>query len=163
MNICLPALVYIFFSMSKIIIDIYNQSYDNALHKMIIMILITTLLKILCDRGYEMVAWLIVFIPFMLMSIIVGLLVYYFGLNTQTGDINYNKYVKTDNLGNILIYNPNYNPVTNPVYYNNPNIVVPNPAPSQNPIINKHIEKTINNTNYNNYPSMSSNSLEYTS
>jgi hypothetical protein len=141
----------------------YNKSYDNALQKTIIMILISILLNILCDRGYDTVAWFIVFIPFILMSIITGLLIYYFGLNTQTGDINYNKYVKTDNLGNILIYNPNYNPNKNPVYYNNPNIVVPNPAPviTQKPIHNKNIERS--NTYYN-YPNMGSiNSLEYRS
>ena len=141
----------------------YNKSYDNALQKTIIMILISILLNILCDRGYDTVAWFIVFIPFILMSIITGLLIYYFGLNTQTGDINYNKYVKTDNLGNILIYNPNYNPNKNPVYYNNPNIVVPNPAPviTQKPIHNKNIERS--NTYYN-YPNMgTSNSLEYRS
>ena len=152
MNICLPTLVYIFFSTTKIIIDIYNKSYDDIFVKMIIIILISTLLNILCDRGYELVAWLIVFIPFMLMSIIVGLLVYYFGLNTQTGDINY-KYIKTDNLGNMLIYNPNYNPIKNPVYYNSPNIVIPNPNPNPKP-------ETIHN-----YPNMYSNtnSLEYMS
>jgi hypothetical protein len=141
----------------------YNKSYDNALQKTIIMILISILLNILCDRGYDTVAWFIVFIPFILMSIITGLLIYYFGLNTQTGDINYNKYVKTDNLGNILIYNPNYNPIKNPVYYNNPNIVVPNPAPviTQKTIHNKNIERS---NAYYNYPNMGiSNSLEYRS
>jgi len=163
MNLCLPTLVYVFFSISKIIIDMYNKSYDNALQKTIIMILISILLNILCDRGYDTVAWFIVFIPFILMSIITGLLIYYFGLNTQTGDINYNKYVKTDNLGNILIYNPNYNPIKNPVYYNNPNIVVPNPAPviTQKTIHNKNIERS---NAYYNYPNMGiSNSLEYRS
>ena len=163
MNICLPTLVYIFFSTIKIIIDIYNKSYDDILMKLIIIILISTLLNILCDRGYELVAWLIVFIPFMLMSIIVGLLVYYFGLNANTGDINY-KYIKTDNVGNMLIYNPNYDPIKHPVYYNSPNIVIPNAnlTPEQkNNIINNsnNIEKTYN------YPNMysNSNSLEYKS
>lgn len=125
MKICSPSLVYIFFSITKIIIDIYKETYDEALMKTIIMILISILLNILCDRGFEMVAWMIVFIPFILMSVITGLLIYYFGLNPQTGEINYYKNVKTDASGNIVIYSPDYNPMKHPVYYDNPNIIVP--------------------------------------
>ena len=35
---------------------------------------------------------------------------------------------KVDSLGNIIIYDPEYNSATNPVYYQSPNIIVPNPA-----------------------------------
>ena len=38
-----------------------------------------------------------------------------------------NNLVHTDSLGNIIIYDPEYNRMKNPVYYQSPNIIVPNP------------------------------------
>jgi hypothetical protein len=35
--------------------------------------------------------------------------------------------------GNIIIYDPNYDPLTNPVYYQSPNIIVPKPNNPKNP------------------------------
>jgi len=71
------------------------------------------------------------------MTVIVSMLLYIFGLNTTTGSLNYsckkpntpegNKNVSTDSLGNIIIYDPEYNSLRNPVYYQSPNIIVPNP------------------------------------
>ena len=37
-----------------------------------------------------------------------------------------------DSSGNIIIYDPEYNSTTNPVYYQSPNIIVPNPANNNN-------------------------------
>ena len=128
MKLCSPTLVYLMFSISKIFIDIYNKVYEEAFMKMLVTILISILLNILCERGLESVAWMIVFIPFLLMSIIVGMLVYYFGLNTQTGEINYNDQIKKDANGNIVIYYPTYNARERPAYYNPPNLIVPNPG-----------------------------------
>ena len=39
----------------------------------------------------------------------------------------FDKYVYKDSKGNLVIYNPYYDAKNNPVYYNNPNIIVPNP------------------------------------
>lgn len=128
MKLCSPTLVYLLFSVSKILIDIYNKVYEEALMKLLVTILISALLNVLCDRGLESVAWMIVFIPFILMSIIVGMLVYYFGLNTQTGEINYNDEVRKDANGDIIIYYPNYDPRYRPPYYVPPNLIVPNPG-----------------------------------
>ena len=68
-------------------------------------------------------------------------LFYIFGLNATTGTLNYscqnnnssststsNNNITFDPSGNIIIYNPYYNPMTNPVYYQSPNIIVPNPT-----------------------------------
>ena len=116
------------FSASKILIDIYNKDHEEAFMQALITILIAVLLNILCDRGLESVAWMIVFIPFLLMTIIVGMLVYYFGLNTQTGEINYNDEVRKDANGDIIIYYPNYDPRERAAYYVPPNLIVPNPG-----------------------------------
>jgi hypothetical protein len=99
--------------------------------------MVTLLLNILCDKGLGVVSWIIVFIPFILMTVIVSMILYVFGLDAATGKFNYkcdddskNKCgegISIDSLGNIVIYDPNYNPNQYPVYYQKPNLIVPNP------------------------------------
>jgi hypothetical protein len=128
LNLCPPAIIYLFFSLTQITIDMWKGLYNTAIAKVIIMLFVTTLLNVLCILGFGVVSWIIVFIPFILMSVIVSVILYVFGFNASTGKINYgNNNVSTDASGNIIIYDPDYNPTTNPVYYNPPNIVVPNP------------------------------------
>jgi hypothetical protein len=135
-NLCPPAIIYLFFSLTQIIIDLFKGLYNTASVKTMVMVIVTFLLNILCKQGLDVVSWIIVFIPFITMTVIVSLILYAFGLNAATGKINYNN-IKTDASGNILIYDPNYNPIVKPVYYSSPNIVVPNPNIYQNnqPII----------------------------
>lgn len=132
-ELCAPAIIYLIFSICQILIDTFKGMYNTALIKFFVTFLITYLLQILCDRGLNIISWIIVFIPFILMSVIVTLLLYFFGLNPSTGTINYscpnNKNIQTDEQGNIIIYDPDYNPQKNPVYYKSPNIIVPNPNP----------------------------------
>ena len=113
--------------------------------KFIVMIMITLLLNILCQSGLSTISWIIVFIPFILMTVIVSILLYVFGIDTATGGLNYktnhnnsslNNGITTDNLGNIIIYDPQYNPNISPVYYKSPNIIIPNPHNNNNQQIN---------------------------
>ena len=74
------------------------------------------------------------------MTVIVTMLLYVFGLNTTTGNLDYTTNTDTnvttcgkDAEGNIIIYDPNYDPLTNPVYYQSPNIIVPKPNYPKNP------------------------------
>jgi hypothetical protein len=133
MELCAPAIIYLIFSIAQILIDTFKGMYNTALIKAIVMILITFLLQILCERGLNIISWIIVFIPFILMSVIVTMILYIFGLNPTTGKINYNcpnddvDNVRTDSQGNIIIYDPYYNANKNPVYYKSPNIIVPKP------------------------------------
>jgi hypothetical protein len=53
------------------------------------MLLITLLLQILCNTGLAIISWFIVFIPFIFMTLIVTILLYIFGLNATTGNLNY--------------------------------------------------------------------------
>jgi len=99
--------------------------------KVIVTVMVTLLLNILCEQGLGVVSWIIVFIPFILMTVIVSMLLYIFGLDTATGTLKYGTKncgsgVTIDASGNVIIYDPSYNPVTNPVYYKSPNIIVPN-------------------------------------
>jgi hypothetical protein len=86
-NLCPPALIYLFFCATQIIIDIYKGLYNTAVIKFIIMIIITTLLNALCQGGLGVISWLIVFIPFIFMTVVVSILLYVFGLDVATGEI----------------------------------------------------------------------------
>lgn len=140
-NLCAPAIIYLIFSITQILIDTFKGLYNTAFMKSIVMVMVTILLNILCERGLSTVSWVIVFIPFIMMTVIVSMLLYIFGLDTSTGKLNYTSSnsnttstngVTVDSLGNIIIYDPEYNSVKNPVYYQSPNIIVPNPANNNN-------------------------------
>ena len=145
-NLCGPAIIYLIFSLTQIIIDLFKGLYNTAIMKTIVMVMVTLLLNILCEKGLSVVSWIIVFIPFIMMTVIVSMLLYIFGLNASTGSLNYTcnnsnantntntniNGVTVDALGNVIIYDPEYNAVTNPVYYQSPNIIIPNPSNNDN-------------------------------
>lgn len=86
MDLCAPALIYLIFSLTHIVIDTLKGLYNTAFMKFIVMILITILLNALCRNGMSVVSWLIVFIPFIFMTFIVALLLMFFGLDPATGN-----------------------------------------------------------------------------
>ena len=140
-NLCPPAIIYLIFSITQIIIDIFKGLYNTAFIKVIVTTMVTFLLNILCEKGLSAVSWIIVFIPFILMTVIVSMLLYIFGLDAATGSLNYNcknsntkcgDGISIDALGNIIIYDPEYNATQKPVYYQSPNIIIPNPAANNN-------------------------------
>ena len=133
-DLCAPALIYVAFSLTQIVIDTYKGLYNTSLVKLIVMIMITILLNALCKLGLGFASWIIVFIPFIMMTIITSVLLYIFGLNATTGNLNTNNSIQsscninayTNKNGDIVIYDPYYDE-KNPVYYNSPNIIVPSP------------------------------------
>ena len=128
-KLCAPAIIYLIFSITQILIDTFKGLYNTAIIKIIVTIMVTLLLNILCEKGLGTVSWIIVFIPFMLMTVIVSVVLYVFGLDTATGQFDYTK-CTTDTSGNTLVYSPQYNPNINPVYYQYPNVVVPTTQPT---------------------------------
>ena len=89
-TICPPALIYIVFSLTQIIIDLIKGLYNTAFMKFIVMSIIGFLLNLLCQGGLGIISWIIVFIPFVLMTIITAMLLYAFGLNDATGSFTQN-------------------------------------------------------------------------
>jgi len=135
-NLSAPAIIYLIFSITQILIDTFKGLYNTAFMKVIVTVMVTLLLNIMCERGLGVVSWIIVFIPFILMTVIVSMLLYIFGLDASTGNLNYKcdgsksscgNGITVDALGNVVIYDPNYNPSISPVYYESPNVIVPNP------------------------------------
>tara|TARA_A100001015_G_scaffold281329_1_gene344491 strand:+ start:350 stop:970 length:621 start_codon:yes stop_codon:yes gene_type:complete len=88
---CSPALMFFLFSITEIIIDLYRGLLNTATVKSIVTVVITFLLDTLCKRGYKLVSWLIVFIPFILMTVIITYILLFLGLNPGTGKIKHNK------------------------------------------------------------------------
>tara|TARA_A100001011_G_C14125757_1_gene763250 strand:+ start:419 stop:1006 length:588 start_codon:yes stop_codon:yes gene_type:complete len=88
-NRCSPAIIFIAFSLIQIIIDIFKNLYNTALIKFIVMIMFFIILNILCEQGLTILSWFIVFIPFVMMSIITSLILFVFGLSPDEEKLNY--------------------------------------------------------------------------
>ena len=84
-SICSPALIYLIFSTTQIIIDTIKGTYNLAFMKFWVTIIFTLLLNTLCQRGLGVISWFIVFIPFILMTVVVSMLLLMFGLDPITG------------------------------------------------------------------------------
>ena len=105
--LCPPALIYLIFSLTQIVIDTINGLYNTAFIKVWVSFVFTILLNYLCNLGLGIISWVIVFIPFILMTIIVSILLLMFGLDPTTGKIkiqdmdnkNNEDTKKTTNLG----------------------------------------------------------------
>ena len=89
-QLCPPALLYVAFSLTQIIIDIFKNMYNTAFFKFIVTIIFTIVLNTLCNQGLGIISWFIVFVPFIMMSIITTLLLFAFGLSPSSGKLNYN-------------------------------------------------------------------------
>jgi hypothetical protein len=73
------------FSIAQILIDAFKGLYNTAFMKFVVAILVTLLLNGLCDGGLGVISWIIVFIPFILMTFVVAMLLYIFGMNAAIG------------------------------------------------------------------------------
>ena len=87
-EICPPALIYLIFSTTQVVIDTTKGYYNLAMTKMFVALIFTMLLNYLCSLGLGIISWLIVFIPFILMTLIVSMLLLMFGLDPTTGKLN---------------------------------------------------------------------------
>tara|TARA_X000000368_G_scaffold417631_2_gene414575 strand:- start:1382 stop:1873 length:492 start_codon:yes stop_codon:yes gene_type:complete len=86
-TICTPALIYLIFAASQVLIDTFKGLYNTALVKLLLTFVFTFILNYLCSAGLGILAWIIIFIPFILMSVIVTLLLFSFNLDPKTGKI----------------------------------------------------------------------------
>jgi len=87
-GLCPPALIYLIFSLSQIIIDTVKGYFNTAIVKVFTTIVFTFLLNFLCSSGLGIISWIIVFIPFILMTIITVLLLGLLGLHPKRGQIS---------------------------------------------------------------------------
>ncbi len=102
-KLCPPAILYLGFSLTQIIIDTFKGFYNTAFFKSIVMVIFTLLLNILCSKGLGIISWLIVFIPFILMTYITAVLMFVFGLSPQEDNIDYDVKYPDDYPDELLI------------------------------------------------------------
>jgi hypothetical protein len=84
-SLCMPALMYLVFMVMHITFDMYNKLYNMVIVKIIMTTIGTLLLNILCENNMSIVSWIIVFIPFVMMTIIAIYILFMLGLNPATG------------------------------------------------------------------------------
>ena len=117
LSLCSPALVYVAFSVTQIIIDFFKGHPNVALMKIIVTSIFTVMLEFLCRQGLTWMSWIIVFIPFIFLSVIVGILLFVFGYDPETGSINVEcsncPEKETKNKGNLIFSTANYHTNTN--------------------------------------------------
>ena len=114
-KLCMPALIYLIYIVVHITFDMYYGLYNMAFVKIWIGIIVTLLLNIMCENNMSFFAWLIISIPFILMTIIAIFVLYSLGLDPATGK------VKTETTENTET-NTTENTTVNPVYINNKNV-----------------------------------------
>jgi hypothetical protein len=122
-KLCSPAFIYVIFSATQIIIDTFRTHYNVAFVKFCVSIFFTILLQFLCERGLGIISWFIVFIPFILMTTIVSMLLVMYGLDPITGkrrnvkEINYtnnpNLIEKNKKLKDSFRFSPYYSNINN--------------------------------------------------
>jgi hypothetical protein len=81
----MPALIYLIYMVVHITMDAYYGLYNMAFVKIWIGIIVTLLLNIMCENNMSFFAWLIITIPFILMTIIAVFVLYTLGLDPATG------------------------------------------------------------------------------
>ena len=86
-GLCPPALIYLIYSVVQIGIDIIKGFYNTAFVKVWVAFIFTILLNYLCQSGLGIISWIIIFIPFVLMTVIVSVLLFSFGLNPDSGKL----------------------------------------------------------------------------
>ena len=88
-SLCMPALIYAVYATAHVVIDLYRGLYNSAFVQCLIGIMFTLTLNMLCFKGLTAMSWLIVSIPFVLMTAVAGILLFVFGLNPATGKALY--------------------------------------------------------------------------
>ena len=116
-NLCTPALIYVIFSVTQIIIDTMRGHFNVAFVKFLISIIFTILLNFLCNKGLGIISWFIVFLPFILMTAIVSILLVMFGLDPLTGKKRITKNI--DYLNNDRMFKRYNNDLRFSTYYLN--------------------------------------------
>lgn len=104
--LCKPALIYLIFGITQVIFDMYGKFFELALVKLIVCFLITFVLDTLCKSGMTSIAWIFIFIPFMLMTIVISILLLALSVNYK--DVSSHKNQNTTPLDKLKdIYDDN--------------------------------------------------------
>lgn len=73
-SLCPPALIYTIFALVSIIGETIHGNYKASFIGFWVMVIMTTLLNYLCKSGLSTISWIIVFVPFILNTLIIVLI-----------------------------------------------------------------------------------------
>lgn len=85
LELCKPSLIYLIFSFVQVIIDTFNGYFNVAMLKAFTAIIISIFFNYLCKQGLGIVSWVIIFIPFILKSVVISILLITLGLDPRSG------------------------------------------------------------------------------
>ncbi len=100
---CAPTLIFIGFSLIQILVDLYKGVINQAFIKFIVMIVFSVIINILCDLGLKVIAWFIVLIPIIMMTLISTLLLKVFGTNPDEKDLRSKLLLKDRDISNNFV------------------------------------------------------------
>jgi len=83
--LCMPSLLFLVFGATHVIVNAYSGMYNLAFINIWITLLVTLVLNVLCKNDLSLVAWFLVSLPFLFMTLVASLLLFVFGLNPTTG------------------------------------------------------------------------------
>ena len=78
-RLCTPAILFVMIMMFHVIFELYDEHYSMALVKWFCSIIMIVFLQLLCSANMELIAWIIVFVPFIIYSYMTFLLFFVFG------------------------------------------------------------------------------------
>jgi hypothetical protein len=106
-QICPPALIFVIYMTIQVVIDIFQGFYNRSFVKIVLLFLIGGGLNVLCENGYTIVAWVLVFVPFVLMSLVVVLILFLLKKKETSGDVKTKK-DKEENQAPVIVIPNNY-------------------------------------------------------
>jgi len=83
--LCMPAVVFVVYMLIQIGADLFTGYYNMSAMKFLFMIVYAVLLNWLCMMGAYLFAWLLVFIPFALLSLIIIVLLHTANMKETSG------------------------------------------------------------------------------
>lgn len=92
-ELCFPALIYLVFFITHVLIEMANNNTNGAILQLISGILITLLLELLCIKGLNIISWIIVFIPFIFYTYMTFIIYYAFNVNPNNS-VQLKQYLK---------------------------------------------------------------------
>ena len=84
-QVCTPAQVFIVFIIIQSVVDAYNGNYNISMAKLLFMVVYTLFLSGLCYADLYYVAWIFVFVPFALLSLMIVTLLYIAKMKPTSG------------------------------------------------------------------------------
>lgn len=76
LSVCSPALLLLSFSAAYMVVQVYHRHWGTFFETALISAVLAMLLQALCARHLTVVAWIVVFVPFIYMSLVISLVAY---------------------------------------------------------------------------------------